>query len=231
MFQGMMTKQTTKSTAKSQSNQLRWALIGSILVIITCLGEAAEAQSDSDEEAGRFHLRFGVGLVFTAEAMENENAPVTYSTAPGILDGVQLGGRLGKNFTLFFEADSLVMFHGEQPNDSGNTLVNHNNDETTYGFLTGMGAGFKVLPSDVYLSGALGAALSGVTVGGEAGAISDARPGIGFSTMLSKNWWSSNGTTLGIGGQFLYMATQGDNTNALNTHTLALGALLVTSFN
>ncbi len=164
-----------------------------------------------------------MGVVATAQAIDKDNAPISFSTAPGILDGVQIGGRLTETLALFFEADSLVMFQNTNPKPKAD-------DGVMYGFLTGLGVGYRVLPANIYLSGAVGATLSDVIVGSDVDPIETARVGLGFSAMIGKDWWASDGLSLGLSGQFLYMATVQDQASGFTKHTVALGMLLTASF-
>lgn len=203
-----------------------------VLMILLCRIAGASANTLPSEQFSRFHLRFGVGLVATAQASAGENEPVALSSAPGILDGVQVGGRVTKNLSIFFEGDSLIMFQKEDVAGVDSRVgQNARTDRTlVYGFLTGIGVGYRVQPADVLLSAALGVALSDVVFGNDTKAFEPGSLGMGFSAMVGKDWWSSRGLNVGFGGQFLYLATQGEYTDRLAKHTLALGVLLVASF-
>ncbi len=196
---------------------------------VTSVAATVRAEELNSGEPTRFHLRFGVGLVFTAETTDGENAPSSFGTAPGVLDCVQIGGWVNEDFALFFQADSLVMFDITEM-DARLKLENKGSDDVTYGFMAGIGGGTHLLQRKVFVSGTLGIAASDVVIGNRVDSVAPGSLGLGFSATVGRNWWSANRLNLGFAGQFLFMVTRGEHSNAPLQHTAALGALLVASF-
>jgi hypothetical protein len=192
----------------------------------------AVARAEKTETYSNLHLRFGVGLVFTAKAREGENAPFSYSTAPGILDGVQLGGHLNEDNALFFEADSLIRLGKTKNLDSeAVSSTEKNDDEIVYGFFTGVGMGRYISQADLYLSGAMGVTYNNVVVGGDGPMLKTQDMGFGFNLMIAKELWISDSWSAGFGAQLLCMLGRSENSNHFNTATVAFGVLATASFN
>ncbi|MCP4601213.1 MAG: hypothetical protein GY847_11930 [Proteobacteria bacterium] len=229
----MMTHTTTIETRSASENHAntvkRIALTG--LVILAVLLSSAVAEAGDAKTHDGFHMRWGVGVVAAAGAGEGENAPYSF-VAPGILDGIQLGGCIKENLSLFVEADSLILFSVNK--NIKNTRESENkshDDETIYGFMTGIGAGHYIMPANIYLSGAVGATYNNVVVGDEGTSFDSHNIGLGFTVMAGKEWWVSDGWGVGLGGQFFYMANKGKNTNKFTSNTIAFGMLLTATYN
>ncbi|MCP4675176.1 MAG: outer membrane beta-barrel protein [Deltaproteobacteria bacterium] len=201
------------------------------LVVLATLFFSAASEADEARTHDGFHMRWGVGLVAATGTSEGENAPYSF-VAPGILDGVQLGGNLRENLSLFFEADSLILFSGNK--NIGTDSKSENNDTsetTTYGFLTGIGMGHYFMPANLYVSGAFGATLNNFAVSDDGIDFDTDNIGLGFTVMAGKEWWVSDGWGVGVGGQLLYMANKGEGTSKFTNHTLAFGMILTATYN
>ncbi len=213
------TIETRPATTKKADTAKRIALANFIILATLLFSAVAEAGEAMTHDG--FHMRWGVGLVAAAGAGEGENAPYSF-VAPGILDGVQLGGNIQENLSVFFEADSLILFSGNKKSA---------NQETTYGFMTGIGMGHYIMPANIYVSGAFGPTLNNFAFGGDGVSFDRHNLGLGFTVMAGKEWWISDGWGAGVGGQFFYMANKGKTTKEFTNHTLAFGMILTATYN
>ncbi len=228
-----MTHQATIGTRPANTKKANTAMKVTLagLIVLATLFCSAVAESDEARTHDGFHMRWGVGLVAATGATEGDNAPYSF-VAPGILDGVQIGGNVKENLSLFFEADSLILFSGTKNIETDRQSEDSNtSEETTYGFLTGIGMGHYFMPANIYVSGAFGATLNNFSVSDDGINFDTHNIGLGFTVMAGKEWWVSDGWGVGVGGQLLYMANKGANTNSLTNHTLAFGMILTATYN
>jgi hypothetical protein len=190
-------------------------------LVVTVSGFSTRASEPMLHDS--IHLRFGVGLVSAGGNIDNQTMAFS---GPGLLDGVQVGGCPTKNLTVFFEADSFTLF--------GNTTGTKGTDPTrdvNYGFLAGAGVGYYFERADLYLSGAVGASLKNVHVSDEGTEFNAKRDaGIGCSVMLGRDWWVSDEWSVGVSGQFMYLANKGYASRAFSSHTVAFGLLMTATF-
>ncbi len=229
----MMTHEATIGTRPNATKHVgaakRVALAGFLVLVGLLLSTVAWSGEPMTHDG--FHMRWGVGLVAAAGAGEGENAPYSF-VAPGILDGVQLGGNIKENTSLFFEADSLVLFSVNKNIEADRRAASTSTDEeTVYGFMTGVGMGHYFMPANIYLSGAFGATFNNFVLGDDGVEFDRRDIGLGFTVMAGKEWWVSDGWGVGVGGQLLYMANKGETGNSFSNHTLAFGMILTATFN
>jgi len=171
-----------------------------------------------------FHLRFGVGVVGGGGTVDGEHESISFS-GPGVLDGVQIGGRIADRFFLFFEADSLILFAKSKFEGVGQDT----RDVTAYGFLAGVGLGYMIESKDIYLSAAFGPSLGRVEIDDDCPRFNKKDAGLGFAMMAGREWSVAGGWNAGVAGQLLYLAS-GLEAGGFQSHTLALGLLMTASF-
>jgi hypothetical protein len=227
-----MTKATQNLTppAAGEARNIIPRVVAALAVVFSVLLFSAAAAGSEPYTHDGLHFRFGIGVVAGWNSLEEEDNKVTFS-GPGILDGVQLGGTPVENLTLFVEADALTLLPvNKNVGNATETELAEDENDASFTFMTGVGAGYYFTPSNIYVSGAVGASFNNLTIADE-GVVLDTRDiGIGFSLMVAKEWWVAEDWSAGFAGQFLFTAARGEGSDYM-TQTVAGGLLLTASHN
>lgn len=189
---------------------------------------ASRAAADDPYTHDGLHFRWGVGVAATGGySADNKDEVLSFDTV-GLLDGVQIGGYLAEDLSLFLEADFLTLFIDHRGVDPTMPLeMDADIDEQRYGLLVGPGVGRYIMPANIYVSASVGASLNDFGITDEGIEISRHDIGVGFSAMAGKEWWVHESTSIGVAGQFLFLTNL--DGSRLGSATVAAGLLFVAS--
>jgi hypothetical protein len=168
-----------------------------------------------------FYLRLHLGFGFTSvTGTDSTGSQLVLSGASGSL-GMAIGAALGSNLIIFGNFFGTSITDPDVKID-GVSQGTGKGSATMVGF--GVGLAYYVVPSNVYLSAAVGTTQFSVSnSNGATGYKSDF--GIGLQTMLGKEWWISDDWGIGVAGELL-LASMKDQTDTSTTWTTAAFSLL-----
>jgi len=206
--------------ATTRNRTLLAITVGLLFSLVSAVAVSSEPHTHDG-----FHARLGVRLVDTVIELGDRDPSAVFS-GPGLLDGVQLGATPVENFTLFVEGDSLSLLDTIHVSaDDGETRFKTQSDRELGSFLTGVGAGYYIMPANIYVSAAAGVAFHKVALTDDGMDLDQMEIGAGFALMAGKEWWVSDQWTVGLGAQLLVLGQVGGG-NVFNPHTVATGMMV-----
>lgn len=143
-----------------------------------------------------FFLRLapGIGVMSTSETIGTNKSE--YSGSSSHIN-IAIGGAIFENLILHVDLSGAGMAEPKLK-VNGQSTNNTTDDHTTS--MLGIGLTYY-FPSNIYLSGAVGNAVTAVKANGTTYRTDS---GYGFNLMLGKEWWVSENWGLGVAGQWLY---------------------------
>lgn len=215
---GMMTHSHTRARTATR--------IATVVAALTVLLWTGKTSAGDPYTHDGLHFRWGVGVTAVGGSSADTKDRVLDFTTVGLFDGIQIGGYIKPNLSLFLEADFITMLPPNQDVEWENP-ASALDDEMSYGLLVGPGLGRYLMPANVYISGSVGATLNNFAITDDEIQVSTENIGVGFSLMTSKEWWLSEDFSMGFAGQFLFMTNiEGSEVTEI---TVAGGMLLVAS--
>ena len=206
----------------------RWTLLG-----VAFLGPAV-AQADEPHTHDGLYLRLDMGLAFASMSADTDlgfgSAEELKISGAGGTFGLAVGGSVTENLVLFGELFDDVVFNPtvEYAGVEADTM------DTSVGvFGFGAGLAYYFMPSNLYLSLTLAAAMLQADVDGEKVAETDL--GFGANFLIGKEWWVSDQWGLGLAGQFFLGKMKDSGEDAAGEvpswTTVAFGVVFSATFN
>jgi hypothetical protein len=167
-----------------------------VCIAAFCAVLSGTAHAEGEHMHDGFFLRLapGIGVMSTSEKYGANK--YEYSGASGHFN-FAIGGAVVENFIVHLDLSGVSMsepkFKVNGQSTSGAT-GDHNTS------IAGLGLTYY-LPSNFYLTGAVGTAKTSMKVNGNT---YETDKGIGFNVMVGKEWWVSDNWGLGVAGQWLY---------------------------
>jgi len=168
----------------------RAAQIGALLFVLLT---ATSGLAGPRDHADGFFLRLSGGFGGTSSALEAANNKVEINGAAGDLN-LAIGGMVSANLALhgtFFgwsTADPTVKINGDEVG---------NIDGTVSTGAAGIGLTYYFMPTNLYVSGSIGAGRMSLKVGALEG---ETDRGLFLNLTLGKEWWVGDKWALGVAG-------------------------------
>lgn len=182
------------------------------------------ANAEGEHMHDGFFLRLapGLGVMSSTESLGGNKAE--YSGSSGHFN-FAIGGAIVENFIIHLDLSSVVI---SEPTAkvNGQTVTAPNDYATS---VLGLGMTYY-LPSNFYLTGAVGTAKTSLKANGKT---YETDSGVGVNVMVGKEWWVSDNWGLGVAGQWLYTKCpdKAANGTSADVKTSAFGVLFSATYN
>ena len=198
-------------------------LVGiAVFTAVVCAANPSWTKDGPEQHAG-FFLRLTYGLGLAGTDLKGNPDDTAFFGLSG-LSLFSIGGAVTDNLILSLDTfgtssnKPMVKLNGAKQDD--------NYDTSTRGI--GPGFTYYFMPLNLYLSGSIGVAFSGITP--PTGKDQNSEVGWAFNLAFGKEWWASDNWGLGLGLQLFYARMP---MKAIDGHvsTLAGGLLLTATYN
>lgn len=166
-----------------------------VCVVAACSIFCGTANAEEHKHDG-FFLRLAPGLGMMSSTEKYGGSRYEYSGSDGLFN-FAIGGAISENFIIHLDVASASMTEPSLK-INGQSVNSTINDYSTS--VVGLGLTYY-LPSNIYLTGAVGIANTEFKANGNTYRTDD---GYGINLMLGKEWWVSENWGLGVAGQWLY---------------------------
>lgn len=201
-----------------------------ICAVMVCIAAVSAlfcgpANAEGEHMHDGFFLRLapGVGVMSSSEKVGGNK--YEYSGTSGHFN-FAIGGAVVENFIVHLDLSAATLSE-PKTKVNGQSVSNTINDYGTS--VLGLGVTYY-LPSNFYLTGAVGTARTTLKANGKT---YETDRGIGINVMVGKEWWVSENWGLGVAGQWLYTKCPDKPINGVTPDVTAssLGILFSATYN
>lgn len=192
----------------------KWLATAAAVVLLVFVLGAGSARADGvPHRHDGFFLRLATGFGGAGDKVTDDNGIENIIKGAASTSSIAIGFTLTENLALHAEIFHAVLI--EPKSSKGGSATTSDVLAGKY-YAGGVGAGvtYYFMPSNFYLSGAIGAVVLDADFGI---AHFSTEAGVGLDFLLGKEWWVSDNWAIGVAGQFIFARVPSQYSDSHNT--------------
>lgn len=196
-----------------------------ILISLLFLQNLTFGQEGVHEHDGFFlRLQAGAGSGNMTFKQDGNDDEIQFTGMAGA-GALQIGGAIGENLILFGEASGVTL---TDPTAKFGATEVEMDDLKVNSSTFGVGLTYYFMPSNIYLSGSLLAAMATAEFDNQKG---ESDTGFGFRFSAGKEWWVGNDWGIGVALYGCYSSVPEKDNDAITITTTSFGVAFSVTFN